>query len=179
MDTSGKIAETPTVIHNVTKGIHTVTFSRIGHSDITIMANVPEGSDCHARAVLDTSKWPYPMMMSEQQQYNTDIFQEPLQQQYQPLQQSPGWPYLPVQQVTYGHMVTSTSPDGAETYLDGQPVRDINGNISTTQSSITGIITGIHTVTFRKVGYRDANVTVNIQNGMYSDARATLQPITR
>jgi PEGA domain len=75
-------------------------------------------------------------------------------------------------------MVTSTSPDGAETYLDDQPVRDINGNISTTPSSITGIITGIHRVTFKKAGYTDTSVTVNIQNGMYSDARATLQLIT-
>jgi hypothetical protein len=67
MDTSGQIAMTPTVIHNVTEGMHTVTFSKSGYSDITIIANVKvgsDGSDCHARAVLDTSKWSYPMMLS-------------------------------------------------------------------------------------------------------------------
>ena len=68
MDTSGQVAETPTVIYNVTEGMHTVTFSKSGYSDITITANVKidsDGSYCHARAVLNTSMWSYPMMMSE------------------------------------------------------------------------------------------------------------------
>lgn len=180
VDTSGQIAMTPTVIHNVTEGTHTVTFSKSGYSDITILVNVkvgPEGSDYSARAVLDTSKWPYPLMLS--QQLSPIITQQETlqrsQQQMQPLQPSPGWPYIPVQQVTYGHMAATTSPDEAEIYLDGQPVRDINGNIAKTPSSITGIITGIHTVTFKKAGYIDTSVTLEIKNGLYSDARATLQ----
>ena len=180
LDSSGQTAMTPTVIHNVSEGTHTVTFSKSGYSDITILANVKvdsNGSDCHARAVLDTSKWSYPMMLSEQQS-PIETLKKSLQQQMQPLQPSPGWPYIPVQQVTYGHMVASTSPDGAEIYLDGQHVLDINGNVATTPSSVTGIITGVHTVTFKKAGYIDTSVTVEIQNGLYSDARATLQCIT-
>ena len=104
-----------------------------------------------------------------------DISQESLQQQLQP---SPGWPYIPVRQVTYGHMVASTSPDKADIYIDDQPVRDINGNIAMTPSSVTGINTGTHMVTFKKVGYIDTSITVEIQNGLYSDARATLQLAT-
>ena len=180
LDSSGQAAMTPTVIHNVSEGTHTVTFSKSGYSDITILANVKidsSGSDCHARAVLDTSKWSYPMMLSEQQS-PIETLKKSLQQQMQPPQPSPGWSYIPVQQVTYGHMVASTSPDGAEIYLDGQPVLGINGNVAATPSSITGIVTGIHTVTFKKAGYIDTSVTVEIQNGLYSDARATLQCIT-
>jgi len=180
LDSSGQAAMTPTVIHNVIEGMHTVTFSKPGYNDITILANVKidsNGSDCHARAVLDTSKWSYPMMLS-QQQYPT-FARQMLQKYLQQMQPSPGWPYIPVEQVTYGHMVASTSPDEAEIYLDNQPVLDINGNIATTPSSITGIVTGIHTVTFKKAGYIDTSITVNIQNGLYSDVRATLQQITR
>ena len=66
MDVSGQIAMTPTVIHNVSKGIHTITFSKSGYVDITIIANVLEGSDCHARAVLNTKMWSYPLMLSSQ-----------------------------------------------------------------------------------------------------------------
>lgn len=163
LDSSGQIAKTPTVIHNVTEGTHTVTFSRAGYSDITVIANVSNGSDCHARALLNTSMFSYPMMMSEQPS-------QPLQQ----LQPSPGWPYLPIEQVTYGHMITNTTPDGAKIYIDDQPVLDINGNVATTPSSITGIITGVHKVTFKKAGYRDEDIMVDIQNGLYSDVRTTL-----
>jgi|SRR3989304_152047 len=164
IDTSGKIAKTPTVIHNVSEGVHTITFSRAGYNEITLSINVAKGSYCHARAVLNTSMWSYPLMLSHTSR--------------QQLQPSPGWPYIPVRQVTYGHMVTGTMPDGANIYLDGQPVLDINGNIATTPSSVIGIITGIHTVTFKKSGYMDASVTVDIQNGLYSDAHAILQPKT-
>ena len=177
LDTSGQAAMTPTVIHNVTEGMHTVTFSKPGYSDITILANVKvdsNGSDCHARAVLDTSKWSYPMMLS-QQLSPMEAIQNPPQQQMQP---SPGWPYVPVQQVTYGHMVTSTIPNGAEIYIDGQHVLDTNGHIATTPSTVTGIVTGLHTVTFKKAGYIDVNILVEIKNGLYSDVQTTLRSIT-
>lgn len=171
LDSSGNIAKTPTVIYNIEKGIHTVTFSKSGYTDITIIANVLEGSDCHARAVLNTSMWSYPLMLSS----STENIQPYLTVNMQP---SPGWPYLPIKQVTYGHMVASSTPDEADIYLDGKPVLDVNGNIAKTPSSITGIITGIHTVTFKKVGYIDTNITIEIQNGLYSDAHATLTTIS-
>jgi hypothetical protein len=178
LDTSGQAAMTPTVIHNVTEGTHTVTFSKSGYSDITILANVKidsNGSDCHARAVLDTSKWSYPLMLSQQP---SPI--ETLNPQQQPpkLPPSPGLPYIPVEQVTYGHMVTSTIPEGAEIYVDGQHVLDTNGHIVTTPSTITGIVTGLHNVTLVKDGYISVNVLVEIRNGQYSDVQATLRSIT-
>jgi hypothetical protein len=157
LDSSGQMAKTPTVIYDVTKGVHTVTFSKSGYGDITVIANVLEGADCHTRAFLNTSMMSYPLMLSEQ------------------LQPSPGWPYLPIEQVTYGHMVADSTPYGADIYIDGQPVRDINGNIATTPSSVTGIITGIHIVTFKKVGYMDTSIIIDVQNGLYSDAYALLK----
>lgn len=179
LDTSGQVAMTPTVIHNVPEGTHTVTFSKSGYSDITILANVKidsNGSDCHARAVLDTSKWSYPLMLSQQPAPIETL--NPTQQPPTQLQPSPGLPYIPVQQVTYGHMVISTAPEGAEIYLDGQHVLDINGHIAMTPTTVTGIVTGIHTVTFEKVGYMSTNILVEIRNGLYSDVQATLRSIT-
>lgn len=183
LDSSGQAAMTPTVIYNVSEGMHTVTFSKSGYSDITILANVKvdsNGSDCHARAVLDTSKWSYPIMLSLQL-YPIDSFQNSskhIQQSLQHLQPSPGWPYIPVQQVTYGHMVASTSPDGAVIYIDGQLILDINGDAAKTPLSIIGIVTGSHMVTFKKDGYVDVNTLVNIENGLYSDIFVTLRSIT-
>ena len=248
MDSSGKIAKTPTVIYNISEGYHTVTFSREGYNAITMSVNVAKGSDCHARALLNTSMITYTLMMSgsAHQTANQEINQMGYQttdvcgmlksavddefgaineyplllnaidakyhdtikgiiedetEHYNKLgkileemrcpgaeaetgvvpvleQSSLRWPNLPIHQVSYGYIATSTSPYDADIYLDGEPVLDINGNIATTPSSVTGIITGMHAVTFKKAGYRDASVTVNIQNGLYSDARATLQSIT-
>ncbi len=182
IDSSGKIAKTPTIIRNVSEGMHTVTFSKSGYNDITILANVLQGNDYHARALLNTSMFSYPMMMSQQPLDTNELrrllYTDELQQSsLQQMQPSPGWPYLPIKQVTYGHLVASTTPDGANIYLDGNPVLDINGNIAITPSSITGIITGVHVVTFKMAGYIDEDVTVDIQNGLYSDARAVLQPV--
>ena len=173
MDTSGNIARTPTVIHNVSKGIHTVTFSKSGYTDITIVTNILEEYDYHARALLNTSMFSYPLMLSSSKEYIEELSPGNLQS----LQPSPGWPYLPIKQVTYGHMVVNSIPDGADIYIDGKIVQDINGNIATTPSSITGIITGMHTVTFKKAGYTDTSITIEIQNGLYSDVRTKLEPI--
>jgi hypothetical protein len=83
LDSSGTAAKTPTVVYNISGGIHTVTFSKAGYNDITIIANVSQGNDYHARAVLDTSKWSYPMMLLDQypQQVLIDTLQGSLQQQ--------------------------------------------------------------------------------------------------
>lgn len=164
-DASGRMAKTPTIIYNATEGMHNVTFSRPGYNEVTIGVNVIKGLDCHARAILNTSTMIYPQMLSSQS--------SPIDT----LQPSPGWPYLPIPQIPFGHMVASTIPDGADIYIDNQPVRDINGQIATTPSSVVGIITGIHNVTFKKVGYMDTSITIGVQNGLYSDAHVILQPI--
>ncbi len=165
LDYFGHIAKAPIVILNVSEGIHNVTLSKDGYDTITIMVNVQEGLDSDVKAILNTSMIRYPMMLSTQDPYINS------------LQPAPGWPALPIPQVTYGHIVANTIPDGAEVYLDGQPVYDSIGNIATTPVTLLGITTGVHSVTFRKKGYSDETVDVLIQNGLYSDAGAILRSI--
>lgn len=90
-------------------------------------------------------------------------------------QPAPGWPALPIPQIPYGHVVATTIPDGAEVYLDGQPVFDSLGRIATTPVTILNISTGKHRITFRRDGYFDENVYVYVENGLYSDASAVLR----
>jgi hypothetical protein len=163
-DSLGRIAKSPTLILNVSEGIHNVTFSKDGYDSVTVMTNVQEGFDSNVKAILNTSQIRYPMMLSAQ----TDPYIESLQP-------SPGWPTLPIPQITYGHIVANTIPDGAEVYMDGQPVFDTVGRVVTTPVTILDIITGVHRVTFKKQGYFDENVDVLIQNGLYSDAYTTLR----
>lgn len=167
LDSSGRIAKSPTMILNVQEGIHNVTFTKDGYDDITVMVNVQEGFDSDVKAILNTSQIRYPMMLSQQP--------DPYINSLQP---APGWPALPIPQIPYGHIVANTIPDGAEIYLDGRPVYDSIGNIATTPVTILDITTGVHSVTFRKQGYFDENVNVLIQNGLYSDAGAILKSIS-
>jgi len=166
LDSSGRIAKAPTMILNVTEGIHNVTLNKDGYDTITVMVDVQEGLDSDVKAILNTSMIRYPMVLSAQQ--------DPYINSLQP---APGWPALPIPQITYGHIVANTIPDGAEVYIDGQPVYDSIGNIATTPVTLLGIITGVHSVTFRKQGYSDETVNVLIQNGLYSDAGTILKPI--
>lgn len=241
LDSSGRIAKSPTMILNVSEGIHNVTFSKDGYDNTTVMVNVQEGFDSDVKAILNTSQIRYPMMLSTKSNTNNtcsmlnaaieDEFKAILEyselleiiedkytkdikdiledetEHYIELkkiaeemqcseissqfptksidpqitlagslsQPSPGWPTLPIPQVTYGHIVANTMPDGAEIYLDGRPLYDSIGNIVTTPATLLGIVTGIHTVTFRKQGYLDETVNVLIQNGLYSDAGAILK----
>jgi hypothetical protein len=164
LDTEGRIAKTPTIVLNVTEGAHNVTFCKSGYDDTTIMVNIKDGLDTYARAVLSTKFIRYPMMLSH----------EPSIESGQP---APGWPALPIPQIPIGYMVATTIPDGAEIFIDGQPIFDTVGKVLTTPASVLGIVTGKHTVTFRKKGYSDENIGVYIENGLYSDAYAVLKPI--
>lgn len=163
LDSLGRIAKSPALILNVSEGVHSVTFSKDGYDSITVMTNVREGFDSNVKAILNTSQIRYPMMLSEQDQY------------IEPLQPSPGWPVLPIPQITYGHIVANTIPDGAEVYIDEQPVFDTVGRVVTTPVTILDITTGVHRVTFKKQGYFDQNIDVLIQNGLYSDASVILK----
>lgn len=169
LDSSGRIAKSPTMILNVSEGIHNITFSKDGYNDITVMTNVQEGFDSDVKAMLNTSQIRYPMMLSAQ---SDPYIESPYIESLQP---APGWPALPIPQTTYGHIVANTIPDGAEVYLDGQPVFDTVGKVVTTPVTILDIATGVHRVTFKKQGYFDENVDVLIQNGLYSDAVAMLR----
>ena len=163
LDSEDQIARTPKIILNVSEGIHNVTFSKLGYDTTTVMVNVQEDLDCYARAILATKSIRYPFMLG--------------QQHVESIQPSPGWPALPIPQIPYGNLVANTIPDGAEIYIDGRPVFDSVGKISTTPASVLGIVVGGHDVTFRKKGFSDMNVRIYIENGLYSDAYAELKPI--
>ena len=168
LDSEGQIAKTPTIILNVSPGIHNVTFSKSGYDSTTIMVNVREGLDTDARAILATKFMRYPMMLSSTEELKPSI---------ESSQPAPGWPALPIPQIPYGYLVTNTIPDGAEIFIDGQPILDTVGKVLTTPASVLGIVVGKHTVTLRKKGYSDTNIDIFIENGLYSDAYAILRPI--
>lgn len=174
LDSLGNIAKTPTMILNVTEGIHNVTFSKDGYGNITVMVNVQEGFDSDVKAILNTSQIRYPNMLSAQPAYPYSAYPYSFYSYIESLQPSPGWPTLPIPQIPYGHIVANTIPDGAEVYIDGQPVFDM-GRIVTTPVTILDIATGVHRVTFKKQGYFDENIDVLIQNGLYSDAGTILR----
>ncbi len=171
LDSLGRIAKSPTMILNVSEGIHNITFSKDGFDNTTVMVNVQEGFDSDVKAILNTSQIRYPMMLSAQP--CTDVYTN--YPYIESLQPAPGWPALPIPQIPYGHIVANTIPDGAEVYLDGQPVFDTVGRIVTTPVTILDITTGVHRVTFKKQGYFDENVDIPIQNGLYSEATAVLR----
>lgn len=168
LDSEGQIAKTPTIILNVSEGVHNVTFSKSGFDSTTIMVNVREGLDTDARAILATKFMRYPMMLSHTEELKPSI---------ESSQPAPGWPALPIPQIPYGYLVANTIPDGAEIYVDGQPIFSTVGKVLATPASILGIVVGKHTVTFRKKGYSDTNIEIYIENGLYSDASAVLIPI--
>lgn len=188
-DPIGSIVRTPTLISNISEGSHIVTFRKLGFNDITVTIDVIEGIYSDVGAMLNTTQlMRYPMMLSldEQNPYIDDLqielYLDILQQSsrlssehLQQLQPAPGWPAIPTPSGPYGHIVANTIPDGAEVYLDGQPVYDSMGLVTKTPVTILGISTGVHRVTFRKQGYFDENVNVLIQNGLYSDASAVLR----
>ena len=159
LDSEGKIVKTPIIILNISEGVHNITFSKQGYDLTTIMANVQEGSYTYTRAILNTKFIRYPMMLSNKSS-----------------QPSPGWPTLPIPQIPYGNLVANTIPDGANVYIDGQPILDSIDRIVTTPTTILNITTGRHKITFRKDGYFDEDVYVYIDNGLYSDAFVVLRP---
>jgi len=74
----------------------------------------------------------------------------------------------------FGRIITNTRPIGAEIYLDGDPVLDSLGKIAKTPTVILNAIEGIHYVTFRRLGYNDTTITIDVSSGSYSIARAIL-----
>ena len=166
LDSEGQIAKTPTIILNVSEGVHNVTFSKDGYDNTTVMVTVREGLDTDARAILATKFMRYPNMLSPTESKSIESSQP-----------APGWPALPIPQIPYGYLVANTIPDGAEIFIDGQAIFDTVGKVLTTPASILGIVVGKHTVSFKKKGYSDTNIDVFIENGLYSDAYAILRPI--
>lgn len=173
LDSQRRIAKTPSLLLGISEGAHNVTFIRQGYNDTTVSVNVSKDEYAEAYAILNTTMMRYPATLQPDQTGQPYPNDSP--QQIQNSQPAPGWPALPIPQVPYGHIVANTIPDGAEVYVDGQPVFDSLGRVATTPVTVLDISAGIHKVTFKKQGYFDDNVDVLIQNGLYSDVSAVLR----
>ena len=69
-----------------------------------------------------------------------------------------------------------SDPDGANVYIDGNPVRDSSGQLAKTPVIITDVPAGVRYVTFRMPGMMEEMETVDVGPGSYSNAYATMRP---
>jgi hypothetical protein len=69
-----------------------------------------------------------------------------------------------------------SEPDGANIYIDGNPVLDQSGQIVMTPIIITDVPDGVRQITFRMPGHMDEMKLVDIYPGAYSDVTATMRP---
>jgi hypothetical protein len=63
LDSSGNIVKSPSILSNVSEGIHNITFSKDGYNNMTITVKVKNGFYSEAKAILNTSQIRYPMML--------------------------------------------------------------------------------------------------------------------
>lgn len=63
LDYSGNIAKSPTIILNVSEGIHNITFSKDGYVNTTVSVIVRGGLQSEAKAILNTIQIRYPNML--------------------------------------------------------------------------------------------------------------------
>jgi hypothetical protein len=69
-----------------------------------------------------------------------------------------------------------SNPPGADIYIDYKPVRDSAGNIVKTPAILTDIPQGLHTITFKFIGYHDDIITAEVVGGYYSSVYGVLLP---
>ena len=70
----------------------------------------------------------------------------------------------------YGKISVTSSPSGAEVYLDGVPK-------GTTPMTITSVTPGTHTIDLTRTGYQDYQATVTVVAGQIATVTATLPSI--
>lgn len=68
-------------------------------------------------------------------------------------------------------------PEGAEIYIDGNPLRDISGNVAKTPLILTGVNVWPHLAIFKMHGYFDEIKLVGVIEGRTSDVYAVMRPI--
>lgn len=151
----GTIATTPTTITDIPEGRHEIMFRMAQFLDEYRIVYVTAGLLSEVCATMNLIP-PEPTFGFMQYEYP-----------------SPEYPF-PTPMTGFGYIVANTRPDGAEIYLDGKPVIDQAGQIAKTPVTILGVLEGIHTVTFRKAGYNDVAVTIDVSEGLPSDAYAIL-----
>lgn len=67
-------------------------------------------------------------------------------------------------------------PDGAEMYIDDNPVRDPSGHIAKAPVVITDVPAGARRVSFRMSGMMEESKIVDVEPGAWSDVYATMRP---
>lgn len=75
-----------------------------------------------------------------------------------------------------GVLQACSEPEGADIYIDGNPVLDQSENMVRTPATITGIPDGVRQVTFTMDGYFDEIIPVEVYPGECSDVTATMRP---
>lgn len=68
-------------------------------------------------------------------------------------------------------------PEGAEIYIDGDPLRDTSGNIAKTPLILNNVNVWPHWVIFKMPGYFDEIKLVGVIEGRMSDVYAVMLPI--
>lgn len=68
-------------------------------------------------------------------------------------------------------------PEGAEIYIDGNPLRDASGNIVKTPLILTDVNAWPHWVIFKIHGYFDEIKLAGVIEGRTSDVYAIMHPI--
>lgn len=148
LDYLGKIARSPTMILNVSAGIHSATFSKDGYNTTTVMTNVRAGHDSDVKAILSTSHIRYPMMLSQQDQ-NVESYQ-----------------YIePLQPKQMGTVRFDSDPHGANIYVDGQILTDPETEESLKTPVHTLLYEGRRDYTIRLQGYEDGSGYVDVYPG--------------
>lgn len=75
-----------------------------------------------------------------------------------------------------GTIRARSEPDGANIYIDDNPVLDQSENMARTPVTITDIPDGVRQVTFTMDGYFDEIIPVEVYPGECSDVTATMRP---
>lgn len=151
----GTTVKTPATITDIPEGRHEIMFRMPQFLDEYRIVYVVAGSSSEIYVTMNLIP-PEPTFGFMQYEYP-----------------SPDYPF-PTPATGFGYIVANTRPDGAEIYLDGKTVIDQSGQIAKTPTTILGVLEGIHAITFRKAGYNDITVTVDVSEGLPSDAYAIL-----
>lgn len=70
-------------------------------------------------------------------------------------------------------------PDGADIYIDDNPVRDSSGQIVKAPVVITGVPAGARRVTFRMPGMMEESKIIDVEPNAWSDVYATMRPVSQ
>lgn len=156
LDSSNKIAKAPSLILNVLKGLHTVTFAKDGFENMTFTVNVSNGYS-EINAILNTINMRYPKMLSTSTISSNEYTQVP---KYSP--EIPFTRWVPMnyekigslQEVT-GDVVLTTYPAGATIELDGKTIIDVDTKEPIKTPATIALYMGLHNLKFKLQGYCD------------------------